>query len=165
MHYRLFFLRSIAQFFTQIYMNFGQFISWTNWVKCGIFMDNCWKKCQVMADLKKSLQRSHNYYPVHYWVAISRLKFLYAGNYFGYQSITINLIIMTKMCFSFKIHKCYYQILKISNVKYTTTYLQCTLYIFFIFSLKRFMHVLSIKYCTLDIFFWKKAALKQRNSL
>ena len=41
---------------------------------------------------------------------------------------------MTKMCFSYKIHKYYYQILKISNVKYTTI---SNIYIFFIFSLRR----------------------------
>ena len=50
----LFFLRSISQFFTQIYMNcFFQFISWTNWVDSGKFMDNCWISCQVMADVEK----------------------------------------------------------------------------------------------------------------
>ena len=49
--YRLFFLRLIAQFFTQIYMNC--FVSWTNWVNSGKFMDNCWISCQVMADMKK----------------------------------------------------------------------------------------------------------------
>ena len=47
--YRLFFLRSIAQFLTQI----CQFISWTNWVNSGKFMDNFWISCQVMADMKK----------------------------------------------------------------------------------------------------------------
>ena len=43
--YRLFFLRSIAQLFCQ-------FISWTNWVNSGKFMDNCWISCQVMADME-----------------------------------------------------------------------------------------------------------------
>ena len=32
---------------------FCQFISWTNWVNSGKFMDNCWISCQVMADMKK----------------------------------------------------------------------------------------------------------------
>ena len=32
---------------------FCQFISWTNWVNSGKFMDNCWISCQVMADTKK----------------------------------------------------------------------------------------------------------------
>ena len=27
-------------------------------------MGNCWISCQVMADMKKSLQRSHNYWSV-----------------------------------------------------------------------------------------------------
>ena len=40
--YRLFFLRSIAQFLTQIY-----------WVNSGKFLDNCWIPCQFMADMKK----------------------------------------------------------------------------------------------------------------
>ena len=52
--YRLFFLRSIAQFFMQIYMNFfRQFISWTMRVNSGKLTDNCWISCQVMADMKK----------------------------------------------------------------------------------------------------------------
>ena len=46
MKYRLFFLRSITQFFTQIYM------SWTNLGHSGKFMDNCWISCQIMADMK-----------------------------------------------------------------------------------------------------------------
>ena len=32
---------------------FCQFISWTNWVNSGKFMDNCWISCQVMTDMKK----------------------------------------------------------------------------------------------------------------
>ena len=39
----------LRNFFTQI----CQFISWTNWVNSGKFMDNCWILCQVMADMKK----------------------------------------------------------------------------------------------------------------
>ena len=52
--YRLFFLRSIAQFFTWIYVHelFCQFISWKNWVTSGKFMDNCCISCQVMADME-----------------------------------------------------------------------------------------------------------------
>ena len=51
--YRLFFFRSTAQFFTQIDMElFCQFITWTNWVNSGKFMDNCWLSCQVMADME-----------------------------------------------------------------------------------------------------------------
>ena len=30
-----------------------QFISWTNLVNSGTFMDNCWISCQVTADMKK----------------------------------------------------------------------------------------------------------------
>ena len=52
-HYRLFFLRSIAHFFyTNLHELFRQFISRTNWVNSGKFMDNCWISCQVMADMK-----------------------------------------------------------------------------------------------------------------
>ena len=32
---------------------FCQFISWTNWVNSGKFMDNWWISYQVMADMKK----------------------------------------------------------------------------------------------------------------
>ena len=32
---------------------FCQFISWTNWVNSGKFMDNCWISCQVMAGMEK----------------------------------------------------------------------------------------------------------------
>ena len=61
--YRLFLLRLIAQIFTQSYVHelFCQFISWTNWVNSGKFMDNCWVSCHVMAEMKKSLRRPHNY--------------------------------------------------------------------------------------------------------
>ena len=38
---------------TNLYELFCQFISWTNWVNSGKFMDNCWISCQVMADMKK----------------------------------------------------------------------------------------------------------------
>ena len=39
---RLFFLRSIAHFFyTNLHELFCPFISWTNWVNSGKFMDNC----------------------------------------------------------------------------------------------------------------------------
>ena len=52
--YSLFFLRSIAQLFTQLYMNcFFQFISWTDWVNAGKFLDNCWISWQIMADMKE----------------------------------------------------------------------------------------------------------------
>ena len=40
-------------FYTNLYELFCQFISWTNWVNSGKFMDNCWISCQVMADMKK----------------------------------------------------------------------------------------------------------------
>ena len=50
-------MRSIAQFFTQIYIKlFCQFRSWTNLVNSGKFMDNCWISCQVIADMKKSFK-------------------------------------------------------------------------------------------------------------
>ena len=35
--------------FTRI---FCQFISWTNWVNSGKFMDNCWILCQIVADME-----------------------------------------------------------------------------------------------------------------
>ena len=51
--YRLFFVRSIAQFFyTNLPELFCQFISWTNWVNSGKFMDNCWISYQGLADTK-----------------------------------------------------------------------------------------------------------------
>ena len=42
-----------AFFYTNLHELFCQFISWTNWVNSGKFMDNCWISCQVMADIKK----------------------------------------------------------------------------------------------------------------
>ena len=42
-----------AIFYTNSHELFCQFISWTNWVNSGKFMDNCWISCQVMADKKK----------------------------------------------------------------------------------------------------------------
>ena len=42
-----------AIFYTNLHKWFCQFISWTNWVNFGKFMDNCWISCQVMADMKK----------------------------------------------------------------------------------------------------------------
>ena len=50
-----------AIFYTNLYELFCQFISWTNWVNSGKFMDNCWISCQVMADYGKILRQSHNY--------------------------------------------------------------------------------------------------------
>ena len=40
-------------FYTNLHELFCEFISWTNWVNSGKFMDNCWISCQVMADEKK----------------------------------------------------------------------------------------------------------------
>ena len=40
-------------FYTNLHELFCQFISWTNWVNSGKFMDNCWILCQIMADIKK----------------------------------------------------------------------------------------------------------------
>ena len=40
-------------FYTNLRELFCKFISWTNWVNSGWFMDNCWISCQVMADMKK----------------------------------------------------------------------------------------------------------------
>ena len=54
-----------------------QFISWTNWVNSGKFVDNYWISCQVKADMKKSLQRSHNYLPVHWICFFSRWNDLF----------------------------------------------------------------------------------------
>ena len=42
-----------AIFYTNLHALFCQFISWTNWVNSGKFMDNCWISCQVMADMEK----------------------------------------------------------------------------------------------------------------
>ena len=42
-----------AIFYTNLHKLFCHFISWTNWVNSGKFMDNCWISCQVMADMKK----------------------------------------------------------------------------------------------------------------
>ena len=47
------FEKDCASFYTNLHELFCQFISWTNWVNSGKFMDNCWISCQVMADLKK----------------------------------------------------------------------------------------------------------------
>ena len=33
-------------FYTNLHVLFCQFISWTNWVNSGKFMDNCWILCQ-----------------------------------------------------------------------------------------------------------------------
>ena len=52
-YYRLFFMRSIALFLHKFTWIVLQFISWTNWVNSGTFMDNCWISCQVMADMEK----------------------------------------------------------------------------------------------------------------
>ena len=40
-------------FWDRLHELFCQFISWTNWVNSGKFMDNCWISCQVMTDMKK----------------------------------------------------------------------------------------------------------------
>ena len=48
--YRLLFLRSI--FYTNLHELFCHFISWTNWVNSGKFMDNRWISCQIMADME-----------------------------------------------------------------------------------------------------------------
>ena len=42
-----------AIFYTKLLELFFQFISWTNLVNSGKFMDNCWIPCQVMDDMKK----------------------------------------------------------------------------------------------------------------
>ena len=39
--------------YTDLHELFCQFISCTNGVNSGKFMDNCWISCQVMADMKK----------------------------------------------------------------------------------------------------------------
>ena len=39
-------------FYTNLHELFCQFISSTNWVNSGKFMDNWWISCQVMADMK-----------------------------------------------------------------------------------------------------------------
>ena len=42
-----------AIFYTNLHEFLCQFISWTNWVNSGKFMDNCWISCQVTAEMKK----------------------------------------------------------------------------------------------------------------
>ena len=42
-----------AIFYTNLQELICQFISSTNWVNSGKFMDNCWISCQVMVDMKK----------------------------------------------------------------------------------------------------------------
>ena len=42
-----------AIFYTNLQELFFQFISWTNFVNSGKFMNNWWISCQVMADMKK----------------------------------------------------------------------------------------------------------------
>ena len=42
-----------AIFYTDLHELFCQFISWTNWVNSGKFMDNCLISSHVMADMKK----------------------------------------------------------------------------------------------------------------
>ena len=42
-----------AIFYTNLHALFCHFISWTNRVNFGKFMDNCWISCQVMADMNK----------------------------------------------------------------------------------------------------------------
>ena len=49
----IFFKMDCAIFYTKLHELFCQFISWTNWVNSGKFMDNCWISCQVMADMEK----------------------------------------------------------------------------------------------------------------
>ena len=41
-----------AIFYTNLHELFCQFISWTNWVNSGKFMDNYWVSCQIMADME-----------------------------------------------------------------------------------------------------------------
>ena len=50
---RYFFEIDCAIFYANLHELFYQFISWTNWVNSGKFMDNCWISCQVMAGIKK----------------------------------------------------------------------------------------------------------------
>ena len=47
------FVIDYAIFYTNLHELFCQFISWTNWVNSGKFMDNCWILCEVTADKKK----------------------------------------------------------------------------------------------------------------
>ena len=62
-YYRLFFLGSIAQSFTQIsHELFCQFISWTNCVNSCKFVDYGWAiKFQFMAFMEKKLWQSYRY--------------------------------------------------------------------------------------------------------
>ena len=42
-----------AIFYTNLHELLCQFISWTNWVNYGKFMENCCISCQVIADMEK----------------------------------------------------------------------------------------------------------------
>ena len=53
-----------AIFYWNFHKLFCQFIKWTNFGNSGKSMDNCWMSRRVMADMKKSLRRSHNYQTV-----------------------------------------------------------------------------------------------------
>ena len=54
-----------AIFYTNLNDLFCQFISWTNWINSGKFMDNSWISCQVMhgwyGTIGTFFWRSHNY--------------------------------------------------------------------------------------------------------
>ena len=39
-------------FYANLYGLFCQFVSWTNWVNSGRFMNDCWISCHVMVDMK-----------------------------------------------------------------------------------------------------------------
>ena len=68
-------LRNFLHKFTWIVC---QFISWTNWVNSGKFMDSCWISCQVMAYMKKvydNLIIINLYYSVYLEICINYSNF------------------------------------------------------------------------------------------
>ena len=90
---KLFFLRSTAHFF---YINshelFCQFISWTNWVNSGKFMDSCWISCQVMADMKKVFDDLiiNNLYRVSSVLRLTNWVLFHPDNFKIWQSIAVS---------------------------------------------------------------------------
>ena len=64
-----------AIFYTNLHELFCHFISWTNWVNSGKFMENCWISCQVMA-------------------AINLPEFTYALSFYNLKSNSKSILIL-----------------------------------------------------------------------
>ena len=87
-------------FFTNLHELFCQFISWTNWVNSGKFMDNCWISCQVTADMKKVYDDLIiiNLYLLHlkpkwgqFWL-VQSLGLVYWNMYYIQDKFTLQII-------------------------------------------------------------------------